>query len=203
MTEQAQQQTLSDLRRAVERIESAPAAAVEAQDRPAETARSDVDAARQLVLRKLTGSAKSRHQLAEALREKEFEEPVIAEVLDRMQDVGLVDDASFAQTWVRTRHETKGLGARALRRELQDRGVPEADVEAALDQLTSEDEDSAARELLDRRLGETTIPAGNGAEERREREKHMRRLVAMLGRRGHSPAAAMRLVREALDERTG
>lgn len=163
---------------------------------------SDVDAARQLVLRRLTGSAKTRHQLAEALRDREFDETTIASVLDRMEEVGLVDDAEFARMWVRTRHETKSLGAAALRRELIERGVPEPAIDGALEQVTVEDEESAARELLDRRLGDTVVPAGNGPEERREREKHMRRLVGMLGRRGHSPSTAMRLVREALDERT-
>lgn len=162
---------------------------------------SSYDAARQLVLRRLTGSAKSRRQLAEALREKGFGEDVISAVLDRMEEVALVDDAAFARAWVRTRHETKGLGSAALRRELIDRGVPEPFIEEALTQLSAEDEEAAARELLEKKLGQTVIPAGSGPEQRRERDKHARRLVAMLGRRGHPPSQSMRLVREVLDER--
>ncbi|WP_010524807.1 RecX family transcriptional regulator [Nesterenkonia sp. F] len=156
--------------------------------------------ARAVVLRKLTGSAKSRHQLAEALREKETEEPVIEQVLDRLTEVGLIDDAAFARTWVRTRHELKGLGRAALRHELRDRGVDDAYIAEALEQIEPEDEDAAAREMVEKKLRGVVVPAGSGADERREREKHTRRLVAMLGRRGHAPSTAFRIVQEVLDE---
>lgn len=158
--------------------------------------------ARAVVLRKLTGSAKSRHQLEQALQEKDFGQEVIRSVLDRMEDVLLIDDAEFARTWVRTRHEMKGLGSSALRRELYEKGIAKETAEAALDQLSVEDEDAAARELIENKLRGITIPVGNAPEDRAEREKITRRLVGMLGRRGHSPGAAFQLVREAMDVRS-
>ncbi|GAA1171421.1 regulatory protein RecX [Nesterenkonia xinjiangensis] len=160
------------------------------------------DRARNLVLRKLTGSAKSRHQLAEALREKEFSQEVITSVLDRLEEVQLIDDAAFARMWIRTRHETRGLGRSALRRELKDRGIAEETAEEALEQLSDADEASAARELIAKKMRGVTVPPGQDAAARKEREKHTRRLVSMLARRGHSPGAAFQLVREALDEHT-
>lgn len=219
-----QQETLEALRRAVSQIqqrppEEAPSAAEaespaadEVSGSPQEDAsgtssageddvRSDYDGARAVVLRKLTGSAKSRHQLAESLREREFSESVIAAVLDRMEEVHLLDDADFARTWVRTRHEMKNLGRAALRRELRDKGVEESLVEQALEQIGPADEDAAARELVAKKLQGAAVPVGDGPEERKEREKHTRRLVSMLARRGHSPGAAFQIVREALDER--
>lgn len=161
----------------------------------------DYAKARAVVLRKITGSPKSRHQLAQTLREREFSEQVIASVLDRMEEVQLIDDAAFSRAWVRTRHELKGLGAAALRRELQEKGISAADIEAALEQLSAEDEDAAARELIENRLRGVTIPTGYGIEDRKERDKITRRLVSMLGRRGHAPGAAVQLVREALESR--
>lgn len=172
-----------------------------AAPQPSENPDEQYTKARAVVLRKLTGSAKSRHQLAQALQEREFSEPVIASVLDRMEEVQLIDDAHFAHTWVRTRHELKGLGAAALRRELRDKGVSSPHIEAALEQLSAADEDAAARELIESKLRGVTIPVGNGAEDRKEREKITRRLVSMLGRRGHAPGAAFQLVREALERR--
>jgi regulatory protein len=158
--------------------------------------------ARATVLRKLTGSPKSRHQLAQTLQEKEFSEEVITSVLDRMEEVLLIDDAEFARSWVRTRHEMKGLGSSVLRNELQDKGIAKEMIEAALEQLSVEDEDAAARELVENKLRGVTIPVGNGQEDRKEREKITRRLVGMLGRRGHSPGAAFQLVREAMEVRS-
>ncbi|WP_146339370.1 regulatory protein RecX [Nesterenkonia sp. NBAIMH1] len=162
---------------------------------------SEYSKARALVLRKLTGSPKSRHQLAQALREKEFPEETIVSVLDRMQAVQLIDDEAFAHTWVRTRHELKGLGASALRRELQDKGIEPENIEAALDQLSVEDQEAAARELVENKLRGVAVPSGHAPEERKERDKITRRLVDMLARRGHSPGAAFTVVRDALDTR--
>ncbi|GAB3846010.1 regulatory protein RecX [Nesterenkonia populi] len=167
----------------------------------AEGSGSEYSKARAAVLRKLTGSPKSRHQLAEALREKEHSEEIVGQVLDRMEEVQLIDDAAFAHTWVRTRHELKGLGASALRRELQEKGISPEDIEAALDQLTVEDQDAAARELVENKLRGVVVPVGMGPEDRSERDKLTRRLVNMLARRGHSPGTAFSIVRDALDTR--
>ncbi len=208
-----QQEKLEALRRAVARIEegdsagaveSAPAEpSAERRSSPGgEDSRSDYEKARAVVLRKLTGSAKSRHQLAESLREKEFSESTIAEILDRMEEVHLLDDADFARTWVCTRHELKNLGRSALRRELREKGIEETLAEEALEQIGAEDEDAAARELVEKKLQGKSLPAGDGPEERKEREKHTRRLVSMLARRGHSPTAAFQIVREAMDDHT-
>lgn len=215
MTEQ--QETLAQLRDRLARIEAGQDTQGHAddcgdgdgdggeEDAPAVSPQQTEDAyaeARAVVLRKLTGSAKSRHQLAEALREREFNEGVITTVLDRMEEVLLIDDAAFAHTWVRTRHELKGLGSAALRRELQQRGLAPAHIDAALEQLSAEDEEAAAEELISNKLRGVTVPVGNGEEDRKERDKITRRLVGVLGRRGHHPGAAMRLVRDALASRT-
>lgn len=157
--------------------------------------------ARSLVLRKITGSPKSRYQLDKALREKEYPQELISAVLDRLEEVHLIDDAAFARSWVRTRHESKNLGRRMLRQELREKGISEETAEAAVSALSDEDDDSAARELIDNKLRTVSVPHGNSPEDRKERDKIARRLVGSLGRRGHAPGAALKLVREALDER--
>lgn len=210
-----QQETLEQLRSSLARIEAGeeppagePGSDAEGAADQSASAASPQQAeeayakARAVVLRKLTGSAKSRHQLAAALRERDFSEQTITTVLDRMEEVQLLDDAAFARSWVRTRHELKGLGSAALRRELQERGVAPDHIEDALEQLTAQDEDAAAQQLIDNKLRGVTIPVGNGPEDRKERDKLTRRLVGMLGRRGHNPGAAIRLVREALESQT-
>lgn len=159
--------------------------------------------ARAVVLRRLTGSPKSRHQLAVALKEKEFSPEVITRVLDRMEEVHLVNDTDFAQTWVRGRHELKNLGKSALRRELREKGISELVAQDALEQITPEDEGAAARELIRRKLQGKPVPTGPSPEERAERDKVTRRLVSMLARRGHSPGAAFQIVREMIQEHSG
>lgn len=156
--------------------------------------------ARAVVLRRLTGSPKSRHQLAVALKEKDFNPEVITRVLDRMEEVHLINDVEFAQTWVRGRHELKNLGKSALRRELREKGISEQVAADALEQISAEDESEAARELVRRKLQGKTVPTGPSPEERAERDKVTRRLVSMLARRGHSPGAAFQIVREVIED---
>ena len=57
--------------------------------------------ARAIVLRQLTASPKSRLQLERKLAERNVPEDVAAAVLDRFEEVRLVDDAEFADMWVR------------------------------------------------------------------------------------------------------
>ena len=54
-------------------------------------------AARDIVLRQLTHSPKSRLQLRQKLIEREIPEDVADSVLDRFEEVKLIDDAEFAQ----------------------------------------------------------------------------------------------------------
>ena len=53
--------------------------------------------ARTILLRQLTNSAKSRHQLAQKLDERHIPEDVASAVLDRFEEVKLIDDAEFAR----------------------------------------------------------------------------------------------------------
>ena len=66
---------------------------------------------------------RTRAELAKALARKEISDEVIAEVLDRYDEVGIIDDAAFARAWVSSRHQGRGLARRALANELRQRGV--------------------------------------------------------------------------------
>ncbi|MFD8482648.1 regulatory protein RecX [Kitasatospora sp. NPDC059673] len=146
--------------------------------------------ARDICLRLLTGAAKSRKQLADALRRKEIPDEVAEQVLSRLEEVGLINDAAFAEAWVESRHAVRGLSRRALAHELRTKGVTGETAEQALLQVDAEDESEAARALVARKLRST---AGL------DREVRMRRLVGVLARRGYSEGLAYRVVREALD----
>ncbi|WP_369047057.1 regulatory protein RecX [Sinomonas sp. P10A9] len=149
--------------------------------------------ARAILLRQLTLGPRSRLQLERKLRERNVPDEVSATLLERFEDVGLVDDAEFARMWVRSRGEMKSLGRGALRRELNEKGIKGDVAEDALDELTPEAEEAAARSLLARRARpfDRRDPAA--------RDKELRRLVGMLARKGHAPGFAFRLAAEALD----
>ncbi|MFJ8627324.1 recombination regulator RecX [Kitasatospora sp. NPDC093550] len=162
--------------------------------KPAEEAVDPETRARDICLRLLTGAAKTRKQLGDALRKREIPDEVADEVLTRLEEVGLIDDAAFAAAWVESRHAVRGLSRRALAQELRTKGVAAELVEPALAQVDHDDEEDAARALVERKLRAT-----RGL----DRQVRTRRLVGMLARRGYSEGLAFRVVRAALDEEPG
>jgi regulatory protein len=149
-----------------------------------------VERARAICLRLLTGTARTRQQLAEALRKREIPEEAAEEVLSRFEEVGLIDDAAFAGAWVESRHHSRGLARRALARELRTKGVESGLIDEALGRLDSEREETTARALVDRKLRST-----RGL----DRDKRLRRLAGMLARKGYPEGLALRVVRQALE----
>ncbi len=72
--------------------------------------------------------------------------------LDRLTEVGLIDDADFAQQWVRSRHLYSGKGKRAIALELRRKGIDQQDAADALDTIDSESERDRAVELVRKKL---------------------------------------------------
>ena len=73
-------------------------------------------------------------------------------LLDRFEEVGLVDDEAFARAWVQSRQSGKGLARRALAHELRRKGVADETAAIALDEVDPDDEVESARTLVRRKL---------------------------------------------------
>jgi regulatory protein len=153
-----------------------------------------VATAREICLRLLTDRARTRHELAQALRRKGVPDDVAEQVLGRFDEVGLIDDAAFAGQWVRSRHRYRGLGRRAIAMELRRKGVDDEIAGEALAEVDGEAEEQRARQLVDKKL-RTMVLAGP-----EERTAAARRLVGMLARKGYGGGVAYGVVRAALAE---
>jgi regulatory protein len=146
--------------------------------------------ARTILLRRLEVAPRTRSQLAATLAQRGVPDGVATRVLDRFEEVGLVDDAAFARLWVQSRQVGRGLSSSALRQELRRRGVAEAHVEEALALLEPEDELAAAEAIVARKLASVRgLP----------RATQVRRLTGALARKGYGPGLAASVVRAALD----
>ena len=164
-------------------------------DDPAAGPPADPEAvARTICLRLLTARPRTRAELAKALRARRVPDDAATAVLDRLGEVGLVDDDAFAAAWVSSRHVGRGLGRRALAAELRSHGVAAPTVSAAIAGLDPEAEVETARRLVRRRLAAlSTAPA----------DVRLRRLLGLLARKGYPPDVATRVVREALADSAG
>jgi regulatory protein len=145
--------------------------------------------ARTILLDQLTGRARTRSELATTMAGRGVPDEIATRLLDRFEEVGLVDDAAFAREWVEQRRSGRGLARRALAHELRRKGVDDEVVREALDEVDPDDEVEAARRLVQAKLRSARSL---------ERDKAVRRLVGMLARKGYSSSVAYRVVSEEL-----
>jgi regulatory protein len=149
--------------------------------------------ARRIALTALTTAPRTRSELAKLLAKREVSADVAEAVLDRFGEVGLVDDAAFANAWVDSRHVGRGLGRRALGDELRRKGVDNAVTALALEQVSDADELLAARGLVRRKLAGTRDL---------EPAKRDRRLLGMLARRGYPAGTSWAAIKAELQDAT-
>ena len=145
------------------------------------------DAAHAAALRLLTTRARTRAELRQRLEDRGFEAAAVAETLDRLERVGLVDDAALAETVAEGRAE-RGLDAPAIAAELRDRGVDPAVAErAAQAAVPAEDRADRCRQVAEARLAQLAgLPAPT----------QLRRLATYLARRGYPPDLAESVARD-------
>jgi regulatory protein len=145
--------------------------------------------AREAALRLLAVRPRSAAELARRLRMKGYGPEIGEEVIGRLREMGMIDDAAFAGMLVRDRVRLRPQGARRLASELRQKGVDEETARGAIRE-TMEGEATDERELA-RRAAEKWRPRP-GEEPARAR----RRLHGFLARRGFDGE----VIREVLDE---
>jgi regulatory protein len=134
------------------------------------------------------------HEIESAVKEKclsllAMQPRIVTQVLDRLTVVGLVDDASFAQAYVRTGVAVRRRGTRSLRSELRGRGVSDADIETAAEEVSEDTERATALALASRRAPSLARFAP---------EVRRRRLMGLLVRRGFDSAIVSSVLSEVM-----
>lgn len=164
---------------------SSPSGAVgESGDKRAEQARA-------VCLRLLTARARTRAELEGHLAKRGYPDDVSSTVIDRLTQVGLIDDEDFAEQWVRSRRVNAGKGKRALAAELRTKGVDSEVIDAALADIDADAERARAEQLVRDKLRREKL--GN-PDDRDAETKVARRLVGMLARRGYHQSMALDVV---------
>jgi len=152
----------------------------------------DVESLRQAALRLLERTRRTRSDLERRLRERGGSATHVAEVLERLAGVGLVDDVEFARAFLAGRWGRRATGWRRIEQELRRRGISGDDIVTARARLEAErgatDEAALARRAIEQSARKYA------ALEPWERK---RRLWALLTRRGFSPDAIEQALREA------
>ena len=117
---------------------------------------------------------------------------IVEQVVERLVEIGYLDDEAFARAWVESRDRARPRGAVALRRELQRKGVPDDVIGGVLEEraaaaathpveagVIGDPDRAAAVHLIERRA--STLR--READPRRRRQK----AYALLARNGFAP----------------
>lgn len=121
--------------------------------------------------RRMRTEAELRRLMTARVEPGEHGQEVMAAVLVRLREYGFLNDASYAETYARLRHENEKLGQRRVRQDLQRKGVAADLVEEAVTaRYQGTDEEALVRAHLEqKRLKKPT--------NEKEAARVMRRLV--------------------------
>ena len=122
---------------------------------------------------------------------KDFGEADVDATVARLIELGMLNDARFAQRFVETRTASKPISRRHLRDQLKSHGVGDADIEAALETLADDTEDENARAVVEKFMRQF-----RDLEPEKRRERVLSRLIS----RGFSYDAARKAYETALAE---
>lgn len=137
---------------------------------------------------------RSRRELERRLLAAGFDGDEVAGELERLEGVGLIDDEAFARAVAEHAFERRKAGRRAVASALAAKGVSPGVAAAVLDDLGGGGDDERADELARARaIRLTGVPP----------DRAFQRLTSFLVRRGHSPEAARRAARRALEVDAG
>jgi regulatory protein len=116
------------------------------------------------------------------LRSQGYPSALVDRTVDRLVELGLLDDGAFAQAWVDSRDRARPRGMATLRRELGRQGVPEDAARRVLDERADARPD-ADTEAATRLLGKRAASLAREPDPRKRRHK----AYALLARSGFDP----------------
>jgi regulatory protein len=145
-------------------------------------------AAKEKAMRLLAVRSRSKKELMARLRQTKFSAAAIEWTLAELERLKLVDDAAFAESFARNRSQTRPEGAFLLRRELQQKGLSDADAEVGVAAAFQERSERELAYELARKKKQAlkTLPA----------EKGRKRVNDLLLRRGFD----WELIRDILED---
>jgi regulatory protein len=149
------------------------------------------DAAKQVLLRRLSHAPRTRKELAKDLKDKDISDEVANVALDRFEEVGLINDRALASNYVSSQHERKGLGKNALRQQLRAKGISDDMALEAISQISDDQEFQAAFALACKKIRSL---------QRDDAKTQLRKIVGVLARKGYSSNLAFRVAKEVITD---
>ena len=127
----------------------------------------------------------TQKELQEKIKRSGISQEAAREAVEKMEEIGLLDDAAYAKNLARTLFERKKYGFRRVQQELRLKGISPEIAEQVLVEFAPEDAAEVIRELLERKYSSYA-----------QDEKVKRRAVAAMLRFGYQNDDIRRAMRE-------
>ena len=151
----------------------------------------DFDSCREAAFRLLDASARSTQTVRRRLIDKGYEDQTVDDVVDRLTELGLLDDEAYARSVVRY-CVNRMMGSRGAAMELRRKGVPASLARRIVDEAGAQGAfDQAAWEL-----GRSVAKKTRGL----DRQVRLRRFWSAGGRKGHDSDTLRRVAYELLND---
>lgn len=148
-------------------------------------------------VRLINHRARSAYELSTRLLAAEFAPEIVERVVQRCKENGMINDEAFAYEWVRQRQANQKKSRAVLRRELQDKGIALALIEATLENIDDEEQEEILWSVVWKKaLSIKQVPA-----DKTEYDKALRRIVGVAARRGFPQGQSLRIAKQALNQR--
>jgi len=145
-------------------------------------------------LRFLEARQRSTAEVRRRLASAGYRSALVDGAVERLTELGMLDDEAFARAWIESRDRARPRGERALRRELAIKGIEREVVDETLEERATDAPDAdadAARRLLARHA--------RSLERIADPRARRQRAYALLARSGFDSETALLVIAEALD----
>jgi regulatory protein len=135
----------------------------------------------------LSYSQRSHKELAERLKLKKYSQVSISKSLERLRELGYLNDATLAKN-ILTLRRLQGKGAELIKFEMKRKGIPSNIIAEAFadNRLTAEEEALQILPLAKKKFKQTS---------REPQDKAVQKLIGFLARRGFSPDTVSRVLK--------
>ena len=135
---------------------------------------------------------KTEHQLRENLRKKQIPQDIIDETMQKLIDVGWVNDRNFAENFIFSKRKYEKLGSSSIKMKLIQKGIESHIIDEFLNEVSQDELRETAIILAEKKL--------RSLKREPDRNKKIQKIVSHLAYRGYNGGVAFEVAKEVVDK---
>jgi len=143
----------------------------------------------------LEARQRSVAEVRRRLRSAGYRADLVDGAIERLLELGILDDEAFARAWVESRDRARPRGERAIREELRVKGIDRSTIDTVLDERREGDGAEPDRDAAERLLERNRRSLARVADSRQRRA----RAYALLARNGFDPDVCREVAAQVMD----